>query len=88
MAMCRDGISLEIRKKVTKINEVGLKKITKFCDNHHPRLNLRRQIAIVRSVAQKGYTYAGFEYGISKQAAEQALERLYGIALEVEKEDA
>ena len=88
MAMYADGISPEIRKRVTKINDVGLKRIVKFCDKNHHRLNLRRQIAIVRSVAQKGYTYASFEYGISKQAAEQALRRLYGIALEAEKEDA
>ena len=87
MGMYKDGISPKIRTAVEKINEVGLKRIVKYCDEHKPRMNIRRQIAIVRAVAQKGYTYAGIEYGISKQAAEQAMKRLYGIALDVEAEE-
>lgn len=84
MPTYKDGISPAIRSMVEKINEVGVNKIRDYCDKHRHRLNFRRQLAIIRSVAQKGYTYTADEFGISKQAAEMALKRIYGIALEVE----
>lgn len=85
MSNYKDGISPAIRTMVQKINEVGVKELLEYCDKYKPRLNFRRQIAIVRAVAQKGYTNSCVELGISKQAAEIALKRMYGIALEVEK---
>ncbi len=84
MAQYKDGISPAVKTMVRKINEVGVRELRDYCDKHRPKLNFRRQILIVRAAAQKGYTRAGIEYGISKQAAELALKRMYGIALEVE----
>ncbi len=84
MPLRKDGLSPEIRYMVGRINEVGVKEIRDYCDKHKPRMNFRRQLLIVRTVAQKGYTYAGYELGITKQAAEISLKRIYGIALEVE----
>ena len=84
MAIYKDGISPKIRTMVQKINDVGVKNITLYCDKHRQRTNIRRQIQIVRAVAKLGYTYAGLELGITRQAAEIALKRIYGIALEVE----
>ncbi len=85
MAHYKDGISPEIRTMVKKINEVGLVEIRNFHDKYRPRTNFRRQLLIVRTAAKKGYTYAGFELGISKQAVEQSLKKMYDVALEVEK---
>lgn len=84
MAMYKSGISPAVREMVKKINEVGVKAIIDYCDKHHTRLNIRRQLKIARSVAQKGYTYAGLEFGMSRQGAELAFKRVYSIALEVE----
>lgn len=84
MAAYKDGLSPAIRVMVEKINEVGVKEIRNYCDKHRHKMNFRRQLAIVRTIAQKGYTYAGYEHGISRQGAELALKRLYNIALEVE----
>lgn len=84
MAIYKDGISPAIRTMVQKINEIGVKEITRYCDKHMHRMNIRRQMQIVRAVAQLGYTYAGLEFGITRQAAEIALKRIYGIALEME----
>lgn len=85
MGMHRDVLSHKIRTMVQEINKVGLNEIRDYCDDHRPKMNFRRQLAIVRSVAQKGYTYASFDFGISRQAAEQALQRMYEIALQVEE---
>ena len=84
MAMYKDGISPQIRYMVEKINMVGVKELRDYCDKHKPKMNFRRQIKIVRAVAHKGYTYAALEYGVSGQAAENTLKRMYKIALEVE----
>lgn len=83
MALSKDGISPAIITMVQTINKVGVKEIRDYCDKYRPRMNFRRQIAIVRAVAQKGYTYSCSEFGISRQAAEMALKRMYEIALEV-----
>ena len=84
MPTYKDGISPEIRYMVGRINEVGVNEIRDYCDKYKPKLNFRRQLLIVRTVAKKGYTYAGYELGITRQAAEQALKRMYNNALEVE----
>ncbi len=86
MASYKDGISPNIRELVKKINEVGVRDIVNFCDKNKPRTNIRRAIKIVRSVAMKGYTYTGYEFGISRQAAENMMKRIYAIALEVEEQ--
>lgn len=85
MALCKDGISPKIRTMVQKINEVGVNDIVRYCDKYRPRINIRRQMKIVRTVAKLGYTYASMELGMTKQGAEEALKRIYGIALEVEE---
>lgn len=84
MPTYKDGISPRIRTMVRKINEVGLNEIRDYVIKHNPKYNFLRQLAIVRSVAKKGYNETGYELGITRQAAEQALKRMYGIALEVE----
>lgn len=84
MPLYEDGLSPKIRTMVQKINDVGVMDIARYCDKYRPRLNIRRQIKIVRSVAKLGYTYAANELGITKQAAAIALKRMYEIALKVE----
>ena len=84
MANYKDGISPQVKAMVTKINEVGVKELRAYYDKYKPRTNFRRQITIVRAIAQKGYSTAAKEYGISFQAAELTLRRMYDVALVVE----
>ena len=82
----KSGISDKIRRMVQKINQVGVNNIRDYCDKHRHKLNFRRQLEIVRTAAQKGYTYAAYDLGMTRQGVELALKRMYGIALAVEKE--
>jgi molybdenum-dependent DNA-binding transcriptional regulator ModE len=85
MSNYKNGVSPKIIEMVQKINEVGVKELRTYYDKYKPRTNFRRQLTIVRAIAQKGYTTAAREYGISYQAAEQAIKRMYNVALEVEE---
>lgn len=87
MGNYKNGISPEIERMVKTINRVGVKKLLTYYDKHKPRTNFRRQLLIVRSIAQKGYSTTAREMGISYQAVEHTLRRMYETALKVEAED-
>ena len=85
MPIYEDGLSPKIRTMVQKINDVGVTDIVRYCDKYRPRINIRRQIKIVRHVAKLGYTYEANEFGITRHGAEISLKRMYEIALKVEE---
>lgn len=84
MGNYKDYVSPVVIARVKKINEVGVKELLRYYDKYKPKSNFRRQLLIVRTVARKGYATAGRELGMSYQATELALKRMYEIALEVE----
>lgn len=82
----QNGISKYVRNAVTKMNEIGLVRIKKYCLNKYPNSNFDKSLHMIRKIAKYGYAGAAKQLGVSKQAAHQTLQKYYRIALEVERD--
>lgn len=79
-----NGVSVQARLMAQKINEVGLRRILLACAGR-TRMDLEKDVALLRSVAKLGYAGAGKQHGVSRQRAEQVTKEFYRCALLVEK---
>lgn len=77
-------------QKVEKINHVGLKRLRRFIEEHHPNgvEYFERNCAMIRDYCLYGGEYISKKYGCSEKNGFTVLGRYYEYALAAEKEDA
>lgn len=80
----------EALQKVEKINSVGLKRLRRYIEEHHPKgvEYFEKNCALIRDYCLYGGEHISSKYGISKQYGHTVLRRYYEYSLAAEKEDA